>query len=242
MAHDPNLSSYSEGNSRTNDENNDNFDDKILNKMKEIKEMRNKLKPFCGDEMEFDDLFEDIFNYKHQITILNTIATLPNPMWNYLEDNQLINNKNNNKNEVKLHLLYGHMISWYRNKSIADQQIMTELMKEKEEMAIEINELKNEHCFHMENDMIINKPNTLFDIQMQTRYKLNIKNAFDNINMHYNNYMNGEDRRIAILLEEHAKKEEILMISFYKFCIEKYDIWIKLGGHWRDCPEDNFES
>ena len=213
---------------------------KISNRFDELDELRKKLLPFEGDEFEFDDLFENIYDIERQNQILKTIATLPNSMWIYFKKNGLISNIN--ETDTKLHIVYGHMIQWYRNKSIADEHVMKQLMKEKEQLQIEINELKNNYCFYINNDMIKNKPNNLYDMQMQARYLNIINDSFNEINLHYSDYMNGEDRRIAQLLEEHSKKDKILVVSFHKFCINKYKLWLKLNKHLPNCPEDNFEQ
>ena len=146
-----------------------------------------------------------------------------------------------NQTESKLHLMYGSLIRWYRRKCVADAKVMQQLLIDKQDYKEMVQDLQNSHCCCLE-DVETKETDDLICLQQQSQHLLGIKEAFDQINLHYNRYMNIEDRRVAKLLEDHSKLDETFLVSFHKFCISKYQEYLSLGNHYHACPEEDFES
>ena len=207
-----------------------------------LESKRNNLPAFEGNETHFSVNFEHVFDENSQTKISNTIATLPSPMWIYFKTNKLL--KNNTLKETKLHMMYGYLLSWYRTKSITDEIVLKKLISDKNSLLDQVKGLKDiintSYCnLH---DIECNETNDLTQLQDQAKYLSAISEEYRAIPKRYQEYMNIEDRRVARLLETHSLKDTCFLVSFHKFCINKYQEWLKLDKHYFACPEEDFEG
>ena len=203
----------------------------------DLLQLRRKLKSIQNDENTFDEAFDSLFTQEGKEISLNTIATLPSLMFNFMKENNLFLNWD--QKEQKTHLLYGNFIAYYRRKSLIDESIINDLIHKNEKLEFEIQKMKKKYCFHL-NDVCIDIPMNISVLQLQKGYISDWKKGFDEIDLKMEEYMNQEDLRVGLLLQSHAQKNEAFLINYYKWCVIKHDEWCKSDKKWKWCPEHAF--